>query len=486
MNKIPTASMRIPRAVSLLLILLMPATAFLQEAGNQPDLAPGIALVIRGHGLPADSYSFLVQEVGAEQPLLSVNATQSMNPASTMKLVTTFAALELLGPAYNWRTEMYALGPIVDGTLEGDLLLKGSGDPFMVEEQLRSMLKALQRNGVERIRGNLVLDGSFYDPSVERDELIDNQGGRSYNTRPHALMANFQSVTFYFYPHSNGRDVIIRSDPVLPNLSIDNRLRQREGACTGYQRGISFDVNQTRTSEIVFSGNFPSRCRQFQMVREVLDAPGYTFGLFKTLWLELGGELDGVQIDGTLPDDMAPLLVWTSSPLSDVIKSINKFSNNLMTRHLLLTLASEHAGPPATVGNGVLAVNEWLQRRNLDASQLRMVNGSGLSRDARLTAQLMNAMLQAAWSTPWMPEFVASLPLNGMDGTMRNRLAGSGIRGRMHIKTGSLSEVAAVAGYVHGQSGKVYTVTGILNHPLADRGPGVELMDALLAWVATR
>lgn len=446
-------------------------------------LPASVERVVHGHNLPAESFALVVQELGSANPVLQHNADVPLNPASTIKLLTTFAALDALGPAHTWQTELYALGPVADGVLQGDLLLKGGGDPFLVEDQLRNMLKALRRTGIERVEGNLILDGSFFDASVAADDPIDNQAGRAYNTRPNAVLANFQAVTFYFYPHPNGRDVIIRSDPELPNLSIDNRLRLRDGACAGYQRGISFDASANRTGEIIFSGEFPSRCRQYQMVREVLDAPDYTFGLFMALWQELGGELGGTLVTGTVPDDIEPVLVWTSSPLSDVIKSINKFSNNLMTRHLLLTLGSETLGSPATVDKGVAAVEEWLDANGVERSSLKLVNGAGLARDARLSAAFMTQLLERAWDSPWMPEFVASLPLNGLDGTMRNRLREPELRGHMHIKTGSLDEVAAIAGYVRSRSGRHYSVTAIVNHELADRGPGVELGDALLRWV---
>jgi len=169
--------------------------------------------------------------------------------------------------------------------------------------------------------------------------------------------------------------------------------------------------------------------------------------------------------------------------MSDVVKSINKFSNNLMTRHLLLTLGAETFGSPATVEKGIEAVKSYLEMNDLNASQLIMSNGSGLSRDVRITTELLNEVLRLGWASPYMPEYAASLPINGMDGTMRNRLVGSNMSGRMHIKTGSLDEVSAIAGYVFSRSNKVYSVTGIINHELADRGPGTELMDALLTWV---
>lgn len=449
----------------------------------QTPLPAAVQRVVDGHGLPASSYGIHVQEIGAAEPVLSINGEASLNPASTIKTVTTLAALDTLGPSYTWRTGLYALGPVVDGTLQGDLLMRGSGDPFLVEEQLRGMLKVLRRSGVQRISGNLVLDGSYFDASVVEQGNIDNQAGRAYNTEPHAVIANFQTVTFFFFPHGNGRDVLILSDPHLPNLRIDNRLRQKQAACSGYQRGISFGVNPDDAGEVVFSGEFPARCTVFQMTREVLDPLAYTFGLFNTLWQELGGVLEGSLVEGELPDGAEPLVVWTSPPLSDVITSINKFSNNLMTRHLLLTLGAEQSDPPATVEKGVAAVNSWLAAQGIDATRMHMVNGSGLSRAARVTPAFMHDVLQAGYSSLWMPEFVSSLPLNGLDGTMRGRVRATEQRGRMHVKTGSLDGVSGVAGYVTAHSGKVYAVAGILNHELADRGPGVELMDALLAWV---
>lgn len=435
-----------------------------------------------GHELPADSFSFLVQEVGAATPLLSVRPESPMIPASTVKVITTLAALDTLGPDYSWKTELHALGPVSDGVLRGDLLIKGQGDPFLVEEQMRAMLKALQRRGVTRISGDLVFDSSYFDPAVTIAEIIDNQAGRAYNTRPNALLTNFQTVDFHFSPHPDGRQVIIRTDPQLPNLEIDNRLRQVNRFCGGYQRGVSFHVDPHNPARVIFEGRFPSACSSYQLVREVMDVPAYTYGLFKHLWQELGGSIEGEYRPGSVGESHEPLLVWTSLPLADIIKSVNKYSNNVMTRHLLLTLGAETTEPPATMGKGVRAVLNYLESRDLDTSQLKLDNGSGLSRQTRITTGLMNGVLQTAWFSPWMPEFVTSLPLNGMDGTMRNRLRGQHISGRMHIKTGSLDEVTAVTGYVLSASNRYYAVSGIVNHELADRGPGRELLDALLMW----
>ncbi|MDG2089919.1 MAG: D-alanyl-D-alanine carboxypeptidase/D-alanyl-D-alanine-endopeptidase [Gammaproteobacteria bacterium] len=472
---------------ALLLVFFIPAAIAQQQSADLNsdigDIPENVDVVIDGHDLPESSFSFMVQEIGASVPILAHNADTPFNPASSIKTLTTLAALDTLGPAFNWQTELYALGPVSDGVLEGDLLMKGGGDPFLVEDQLRNMLKALQRTGIEHITGNLILDGSYFDPTVEQGEVIDNQNGRSYNTEPNAVISNFQSVNFYFQPHPNGRDVVILTDPQLPNLKITNRLRLVNRSCGGYQRGVSFNRNDNDPSEVIFEGQFPSGCTQYRMVREVLNAPGYTFGLFTQLWGELGGQLDGSLGVDTVPEELEPVLTWSSLPLSDVVKSINKFSNNLMTRHLLLTLGAETFGSPATVEKGVEAIESYLEMNGMDSSQLILSNGSGLSRDTRISTALMNEILRSAWASPYMPEYVASLPINGMDGTMRTRLRGTNMSGRMHIKTGSLNEVSAIAGFVYSRSNKTYAVTGIINHELADRGPGAELMDALLTWV---
>ena len=471
------------KLTTTLLIVLLANVSSAQDFPANAPIPDRIQRIIDGHNLPESSFSFYVQAVGADAPRFVFNAGKPMNPASAVKTITTFAALESLGPAFTWQTELYALGPIENGVLRGDLLVKGGGDPFLVEDQLRGMLKSLQRAGVERIQGNLVLDGSYFDPSVTGDELIDNQAGRAYNTRPSAVIANFQAMTFYFYPHPNGQDVIIHSDPRLPNVKITNRLRLVNRSCGGYQRGISYNLNQEDPTEVIFEGSFPSRCSRYQMVREVLNAPDYTFGLFTTLWNELGGTLEGGLRVGAVPDDLEPIVVWNSVPLGDVIKSINKYSNNVMTRHLLLTLGAEVLGPPATVDKGIEAMKNYLELKSLDSTQLSLDNGAGLSRDTRVTTDLMTGLLQSAWASPYMPEFVASLPINGLDGTMRNRVRGTTMSGRMHVKTGSLDEVAAVAGFVYSQSNTIYTVVGIVNHELADRGPGAELLNELLTWV---
>lgn len=471
--------------------LIAPATAeapatTIAPAGTTPPLPAfprRIDLVLKGHGLGADSYGFFVQEVGSGTTILQYNALKPFNPASTMKVLTTLTALEQLGPGYTWNTAVYPLGEIRDGTLNGDLLIQGGGDPFLLEEHVRNLLKAVQRAGISRITGDLVLDTSYFDPAVSQEPMIDNQSNRAYNVLPHALMSNFQTVTFYFKPAADGSGVVVNADPALSNLRISNRLRLKNAPCEGYNRGIRIEDDPANPRGVLLSGDFPNRCSEYSLVRAVLTPNEYFFGLFGHLWSQLGGEFNGSLREASVPVDLQPLLVWSSPPLAEVIRSINKFSNNLMTRQTLLTLGAERSAVAATLASGAEAVDDYLSMLGLDSEGLVVSNGAGLSRDASISPALLNAILQHGYESRYMPEFLASLPLNGIDGTMRTRLRDTRMRGSMHIKTGTLDEVSAVAGYVFASSGKKYTVVGVLNHPLADRGPGVELMDALLTWV---
>ncbi|MDP2127943.1 MAG: D-alanyl-D-alanine carboxypeptidase/D-alanyl-D-alanine-endopeptidase [Pseudohongiella sp.] len=470
------------RLIGAAFYMLFSTTVMAQSA-----IPAAVQVVINGHRLPASSYTLYVKEVGASMPLLAVNETLPLNPASTIKTLTTLAGLERLGPTYRWTTEVYALGEINEGTLHGDLLIRGGGDPFLVEEHFRSLLKTLQRRGINKITGDLIIDDSLFHPSVSQEPLIDNDSRRAYNVMPHALMVNFQTVNFYFYPHDNGRDVIVKADPALPNLAINNQLSQRDAPCSGFQRGITFNVDSAGNT-VTFSGRFPSRCDEYVLTRSVLDAPAYAYGLFMQLWQELGGAFSGSLREQRLPSDplLTPVVRHESPPLADIIKSINKFSNNMMTRHLLLTLGLSQSGAPATVENGIIAVRDYLDTLGIDHSDMVMVNGSGLSRDVRLTSSLLGAALERGYQIPVMPEYLASMPLAGLDGTMRTRLAHQGPAGSMHVKTGSLDNVAGIAGYVHARSGKHYVVIAILNHTSADAGPGQELGDALLNWAWTQ
>lgn len=438
--------------------------------------------VIRGHGISSDHVSIVVHALGESEPVLEHLPDVARNPASVMKLVTTWAALELLGPTYTWPTEVYLDGPLAGGVLDGDLLLKGYGDPFLVLEEFWKLLRALRRLGLDEIRGDLVIDDSHFAVDDPPPGAFDNQPLRTYNVVPNALLVNFKAVRFQFFAESNA--VRVAYEPPLTNLNVVNRIRIADGACGGYQAGISFDVAGAARGEVRLGGQFPRRCKTYALSRTVLEHDTYVFGLFDALWKELGGRFDGGLRKGSVDDASTPALTWRSPPLADIVRSINKNSNNVMTRHLVYTLGAETAGAPGTRAAGAAAIRDFLASQGLDVGSLVIDNGAGLSRDERISARLLVDTLRLAAASPYAAEFVSSLSLAGLDGTTRTRF--NGHSAVAHVKTGRLDHVSALAGYLRASSGKDYVIAILLNTPDAHRGPGQELEEAVFRWAYER
>ena len=434
--------------------------------------------------IPASSVSLVVQPLDDSAPLVSLNPKVARNPASTAKILTTYTALETLKPAYTWPTEVYLDGELQNGVLHGDLGIKGYGDPMMLLEDFWKFLRELRRKGVRRIEGDLILDDSYFAPIDEDMSAFDNQPARTYNLPPNALMVNFQTVRFIFNDKDSGIDLYM--DPTLPNLNIENRLRTKRGACAGYNAGIAIRVRNSPLRDVVaIDGLHPSGCQDYSLSRTVLQPGSYFYGLFKSLWEDMGGELVGTYRSEALRvrENEGPFMIWQSKPFRDVLTSTNKFSNNTMTRNLLLTIAAETRGAPATNEDGIAAITEFLDSRGLDTSNLNLDNGSGLSRDVRLDAQLLTDTLIEAYRSPHAAEFIASLPINGIDGTMRWRTRGASAEGMGHIKTGRLDDAVSLAGILQSQEGIRYALVFIVNHRDAHRGIGADIGDVLIDWL---
>ena len=231
----------------------------------------------------------------------------------------------------------------------------------------------------------------------------------------------------------------------------------------------------------LFSGQNPASCGEKDLNVALLEPNDHVAGMTRQLWTETGGTWTGAAREGQVPPGALLLHAMYSAPLAEIVRDTNKFSNNVMARHLYLTLGAETAGPPANGDEAAAAIRAWLARKGVAAPELVMENGSGLSRLERISAASLASLLQAAWRSAVMPEFIASLPVTAMDGTMRRRLKGEGIAGQAHVKTGLLSDARAMAGYVLDRSGRRHIVVMIVNHPAAPESQPA--MDALLRWV---
>jgi D-alanyl-D-alanine carboxypeptidase/D-alanyl-D-alanine-endopeptidase (penicillin-binding protein 4) len=432
-------------------------------------------------GVPTAAVGLIVQEVNAPSPVLEWNAERAFSPASTMKLLTTLAALDLLGPAYVWRTEVYADGTLDGDVLNGNLVLKGYGDPELTLEKFWMLLRDVRARGVREIHGDVIADRSLFAPDAADPSQFDNDATRPYNVLPDALLVNHKSVRLQFVPQPDSGSVHIIATPDLPQISIINQLALGAGSCAFWPERPQALPEQAR---LVFTGVFPSGCGERTKSFSLLSPREYLAAVFQQTWTQVGGGLTGVVRDGVLPESARLLAAWESAPLSEVIRAINKFSNNVMARHVYLTLGLAADNPPVSTQTAQRAVREWLQRNKLLTPELALENGSGLSRVERISPRSLAELLQLGWRSPWMPEYLASLPIAGVDGTLRQRLGGSPAAGRAHIKSGYLDGVRAIAGYVQDASGHMLIVVAMINHPNAVNAQ--PFFDALTEWSYAR
>ena len=467
---------------SVIVAWLFSGLLFQGPAVASSELPPAVRSVLNVRKIPGDSLSIYVESLNSGESLLSWNEEHPRNPASVAKLLTTLVALDTLGPAYRWRTEVYVQGQLANEKLNGDLLLKGYGDPYLVTERMWRLLRQIRQGGIRDIDGDLLLDDSYFNVPHSDPAAFDREPLRAYNVEPNALLTNFKIVRYYFEPDRSSKSVLLRMDPQLDNLHVVNKLVQVDGRCYGYQRGITITHNED-FDRFVMSGQFPNGCKLYAMDRAALNHNAFTYGLFKSIWQESGGSISGGWKNLVVPELAEPLLTFESEPLADVITLVNKHSNNVMARQLLYTLGAEGLGAPGTEEGGREVIRRWLEERNLSSAGMKLDNGAGLSREARMTALQLAGILRYAYESPFMPEYLSSLSLSGLDGTLARRFRNGPLTGKAHIKTGSLDHVNAIAGYVQGKSGERFIVVSLQNYTDIHRGPGEEVQEALLKWL---
>jgi D-alanyl-D-alanine carboxypeptidase/D-alanyl-D-alanine-endopeptidase (penicillin-binding protein 4) len=455
------------------LLSALPAPVF---AAPNDRLPRPVAAALAQAGVPENQVGAYVHDLSADQPVLEFSPDRAMNPASVMKLVTTFAALEILGPAYTWKTESYLDGSLSGDRLDGNLVLKGYGDPKFNLENLLLFVRDLRNRGLREISGDLVLDRSFFSVEAHDPAQFDNEPTRPYNVGPDALLVNFKSFRLQFVPDDEKQSVLVYPEPPLPQVNVINNLHLAPGFCDVWP-----DKPAVAGNNLTFFGIFPSSCGEKSRYFSLLEPNEYAATLFRQFWLQAGGTWTGKVREAQLPATAKLFSSWESAPLSELIRDVNKFSINVMARQMYLTLGTREAGPPATLEKSGRAVRDWLARRELSFPELAIDNGAGLSRSDRISPRHLGQLLAAAYRSPLMPEYIASLPLTAVDGTMRKRLANSPVAGQAHIKTGYLENVRAIAGYTLDSRGRMLALVFVINHGSARGAQAAQ--DAFLEWV---
>ncbi len=432
--------------------------------------------------IPPTAISAVVRDVASGETLLALNPTISRSPASTIKVVTTYAALDELGPNYVWQTKALATGPVVDGHVRGDLVLKGGGDPFMTTERWERFARELRFRGITRVDGDVVVDNTLFEPQTADPDDFDGKGYKTYNVLPDALLVNLQTVEFRLVPDKKGIAIIM--DPEPDNFRVINKIRPLQKACRSGAHALQF-VDES-PAQVTLEGALSVHCEGVSLRRAIMHGPEFAYGTFVTNFRDAGGAIGGHLRTGAAPPSAHLLVSYESLTLAEIIRLINKFSNNPMARGLLLTLAAERGGAPGTIAKGATAVSDWTSRREITCPDLILDNGSGLSRVAKITAECMTQVLASASKSRYFPEFAASLPLGGEDGTLKHRFSDTKGAARVRMKTGHLKDVAALAGWVTSASGRTLAVTVFVNHPGAEYGDGDKVIDSVVHWALER
>ena len=458
-----------------------------QRVKQQNQLPAQVASAFQQAEVPLSAVSILITPLESpsqgkntlQRPRLSHRANTEMNPASVMKLITSSAGLSILGPDFTWRNRVLMDGPVINGVLQGNLYLKGSGDPKLVVERLQSLLQDVMTKGLKEVKGDIILDASVFDLQTKSAASFDDEPLRPYNVAPHGLLLNFNAMLFKFSPDLAQGVAKVESEPPLANVVWPSTVPLSLGKCQDWRSQLRGDFSQA--DSIRFLGAYPSACGEQKWPVAYVQPNSFGPRMVQAMWAQAGGKLQGQVRAGLVPPNATLWLEGLSLPLTDIVSDINKFSNNVMAQQLFLTLSSQQ-GRGSFEASRRLVLQWWGQHLG-DQKPPILDNGSGLSREERSNAQALTALLQHAARSNYADALQNSLAIAGVDGTvsrMKDRLPKSEAIGRARLKSGSLRDVASLAGYVEGLSGQRYVFVVIVNHPNANAARPA--LDALLEW----
>ena len=443
-------------------------------------LPASINKIIAKSGISKRDISIYIKEAGdGGKVVASLNANKTRTPASVIKVLSTYAAVLKLGFNYRWQTKFYTTGTLSHGILHGDLLIKGFGDPTLNGEDLEKIISYIKAEGIRQIKGNIVIDRSYFKVGNRDSSGFDEHPYSAYNAMPDAMMFNERVITVCVEPKKNS----VYKKHVDGSYKVINRLQRVNKPCRGRYSwpGVKVDKSDVMPT-VILKGKISKRCAK-RDVCKVLTKP------YKSFYYALkdGLKQEGISVTGRLklrkiPVNATELFTYYSDSLEKIISKTAKKSNNLYARHLLLLLGAKVYGAPATLQKGRDAVIKILSSKGaLGTGVLRIDNGCGLSRVAKLNAQLLASMLDHAYNR-YGQRWMNTLSIAGVDGTIKRRFRGTVVRNRAWMKTGTLRRVKNIAGYVKNRAGKRYTVVILVNSTKA-KYHGAKLQNEIIKWL---
>ena len=436
---------------------------------------------IRKSGIAKKDISIYIKEAGkGGKVVASLNAHKTRTPASVIKVLTTYAAVLKLGFDYRWSTKFYTTGTLQNGILKGDLLIKGFGDPSLSDEELEKIVSNIRAEGIRQIRGDIVIDRSYFKVGNKDSSGFDEHPYSAYNAMPDAMMFNERLVTVSVIPKENK----VHKKNVDESYKVVNQLELVNKSCKGKYSwpGVTIDKSEVIPT-VLLKGKISKRCGK-RNICKVVTKP------YKSFYYALkdGLRKEGIPVRGGLklhkiPKEARGLFTHYSDSLEEIISETAKESNNLYARHLLLLLGAKLYGAPATMKKGRDAIRYILDSRGaLGEGTLRIDNGSGLSRTSKMNAKLLAEMYDDAYDR-YGSRWMETLSIAGVDGTIKRRFRNTVVKKRAWMKTGTLRRVKNIGGYVKNRAGKFYTVVIIINSTKA-KYRGAKLQDEIMKWLA--
>lgn len=483
---------RLPAARRLALFCLTTLWFHFGCASLRPTTRPAPevdAVAVLTHALDTALSDSALQQTHAHVKIVSLardeilyqrDGRYLLHPASNQKLLTTAAALNFLGPSYRFKTLLYAdSGAVSDSVVSGNLYLKGFGDPGLSTADLHHMVDELTTLGIGLIEGDIVCDDTYFDSlRVGVGWMWDDGPVGGYYSPISALALNSNTVELRIRPGEYPEEPVrVRMLPPTAYMTIDNQAVTLSRPDSAMELEVRRDPLRNRVEVL---GGMPVGTSEETYLVDVVDPALYAGTVFHEMLAGAGIEVRGRVLKGVVPDSVVVLLVHESAPLSQAVQYTNKESHNLSAEMLLKGVGAAFMGPPGTAEKGLDAIRLMFTEIGVDTSRLEIVDGSGVSRYNLISPDILIEWLRAAYENPrWGAEFVASLPIAGVDGTLENRMRGTPAEGVLRAKTGSLAGISSLAGYTTTEDGETLAFSMIFGHFVGEPGPIRRVQDRI-------
>lgn len=440
---------------------------------QQKSMTERVQKIIPSSKFPKLQAGIVLMSTKTGKILYERGASTKLIPASVSKIFTSYAALKKLKPSFTFKTKIFQTGIIAGGRLSGDLYIKGEGDPSLVSERMWMMVNDFARKGIKRVMGKIIVDSSYFDSETNPESRPKYLKDQAYNAPVGAFSFNFNTTTIFVNPaETAGQPPKVYTDPENSYIDIVNQAKTGTAKSsnsivvsrTDYVKG---DIGDT----ILLRGSIPLGGREMRFYRNIVNPALYAGHMLKTFLEQRNILVEGAIEEGQVPPSAEEVIEFDSLPLWQIVWGLNKFSNNFVADQIMKKIGAQMWGAPGTLQKGLATVQDALEDLGINKDSYNIADGSGLTRETRVTAKQIGTVLVAARKDfSIAPEFMASLGISGEDGTLRSRLPTSSEDELIRAKTGSLDGVSSLAGYVSAKDGEVLAFAVVLNDPTLKYG----------------